>query len=60
MKKLVVLSLAAAAYLFFNHYCKHSLSRVAAQPDYPDEDVDRSSEDSFPASDPPSYTGAHA
>lgn len=60
MKKLIYLSLAVTAIFLFKRYCNHPLNLVCQQHDYPDEDVDLSSEDSFPASDPPSYTGAHA
>lgn len=62
MRKLLFLVAGLASCYLFRKPLQRTWARIAAScPAAAAEDeVDVSSKDSFPASDPPSYTGAHA
>ena len=62
MKKLYFVALALVSYCLLRDPVRRALERVAAScpASDPEDEVEISSEDSFPASDPPSFTSAHA
>ncbi len=62
MKKLLLVAVGIAAYFLFHKPLHQAVARMAetCQASHEQDEVELSSEDSFPASDPPSYTGAHA
>lgn len=62
MKKLFFVAAALASYFLLRKPIRQALAFIAEScPATIEEDeVEISSEDSFPASDPPSFTGAHA
>lgn len=62
MKKLFFVAVGITVYYLFRKPLHQAVARMAeaCQATREQDEVELSSEDSFPASDPPSYTGAHA
>ncbi len=62
MKKLFFVAIALASYCLLRDPVRRALEGVAdcGPASEPEDEVEISSEDSFPASDPPSFTSAHA
>ncbi|MCL4781469.1 MAG: hypothetical protein KJZ70_00395 [Bryobacterales bacterium] len=62
MKKLFFAAMALASICLLRKPFQQALNRIAPScpPEEAEDEVEISSEDSFPASDPPSFTSAHA
>jgi hypothetical protein len=62
MKKLFFVAVGITVYYLFRKPLHQAVTRIAesCQANLEVDEIELSSQDSFPASDPPSYTGAHA